>query len=130
MRNYNKVVRKGPPTRQPRAYMQKNLREGRWHILTSPLTRDCRMWHNCEKYGNTQDLIKHQHIYEARYWDKRGYTYGFSDGEELNWRCTSCNQIAPEGLTAIYVMMDWDRSTREISEATTYNYAIYDEAEF
>jgi len=99
------------PSRQPRAYMQKNLREGRWHILTSPLTRDCRIWHNCEKYGNTQDLVKHTHIHEARYTDH---------GESLDgtpaWRCWSCSQIAPEGIQGMYVMMDWERATREIGE--------------
>lgn len=102
------------PTRQPRAYMQKNLREGRWHILTSPLTRDCRLWHNCEQYGNTQDLVKHRHIHEARYLPHRDWPV---DSPDLQWRCVECNQVAPDGLVAVYVMLDWKRSTDEISEA-------------
>lgn len=118
------------PSRQPRAYMQKNMREGRWHILTSPLTRDCRMWHNCEKYGNIQDLVKHKHIHEAKYWDERGYTRDFADEARLAWRCVECNQEAPEGLTGIYVMMDWDRSTREISESTQYSEGEFSEVPF
>lgn len=107
--------KKYKPSRQPRAYMQKNLREGRWHILTSPLTRDCRIWHNCEKYGNTQDLVKHQHIHEAHYWDSSTIA-----GNEIDiaWRCVECNLVAPEGIQGMYIMMDWDRATREVSENT------------
>lgn len=111
MREYKKYT----PSRQPRAYMQKNLREGRWHILTSPLTRDCRIWHNCEKYGNTQELIKHTHIHEAHYWDSINRV---GDRVDLAWRCVECNLVAPEGIQGMYVMMDWDRSTREIGENT------------
>jgi hypothetical protein len=119
MRNYDPdemchEFKKYQPSRQPRAYMQKNLREGRWHILTSPLTRDCRIWHNCEQYGNTQDLVKHRHIHEARY--GTGH-YAPQKEVALAWRCGQCNLIAPEGIQGMYVMMDWDRATKEISEA-------------
>ncbi len=103
-------------TRQPQSYMAMLQREGRWQILKSKLSKDIRMWHNCDDYGD-EELVKHRTIYTVDYADFEA----FEDGHDFNptWRCSMCGTTAPEGLTGIYVMLDWDRATDEIANATT-----------
>ena len=97
--------------RQPQSYMAMLKREGRWRILKSKLSKDIRMWHNCDDYGN-KELVKHRTIYTVNYMD-----YEFFGDEEFNptWCCSMCGKTAPEGLTGLYVMLDWDRATNEIA---------------
>jgi hypothetical protein len=99
---------------QPRAYMQMLKREGRFRILKSSLTKDIRLWHNCEEYKD-QDLQKHRTIYEVHYGDYKNYPV---DPEACMWQCTMCGAEAPEGLAGVYIMLDWDRATDEIAVAS------------
>ncbi|KKN92459.1 hypothetical protein LCGC14_0209500 [marine sediment metagenome] len=101
-------------THQPRAYMQMLMREGRFRLLKSALSKDVRIWHNCDDYGD-EELVKHRTIYECRYGAWRSFD---SSPDEQGWRCTMCNALSPEGLTGAYIMLDWDRSTNEIADAS------------
>ena len=88
-------------------------REGRFRLLKSKLSKDIRIWHNCDTYGD-DELVKQRTIYEVRYGNWTGWD---SNPDENGWRCTMCNSTAPEGLTGAYIMMDWDRATNEVAEA-------------
>lgn len=100
-------------TYQPRAYMAMLKREGRFRILKSKLSKDIRMWHNCDDYAD-EELVKHRTIYTVNY-----AHYDFFDDEDFNptWSCSMCGKTAPEGLTGLYVMLDWERATNEIANA-------------
>jgi hypothetical protein len=87
-------------------------REGRFRLLKSKLSKDVRIWHNCEAFGD-EELVKHRTIYECRYGDWEQFD---PRPDERGWRCTMCNALSPEGLTGVYIMLDWDRATTEIAD--------------
>ncbi len=94
-------------TYQPRAYMKMLKREGTFRILKSSLSKDIRIWHNCEQFEG-KDLIKNDTIYQVRYWH---YNDGFA------WKCSCCSEQPPEGLLGAYIMLDWKRATDEVASA-------------
>lgn len=108
---------KKEPTHQPRAYMSMLKREGRFRLLRSKLSKDARIWHNCDQYGDCE-LVKNRTIWEVMYGEswKRNQEGGF----DLRWRCSMCGEESPEGLTGLYIMLDWDRATKEIAEWTQW----------
>jgi hypothetical protein len=89
-------------------------REGRFRLLKSKLSKDVRIWHNCETYGDAE-LVKHRTVYVCQYGDWEQFD---SSPDEHGWRCTMCNALSPEGLTGIYIMLDWDRATNEIANVS------------
>lgn len=101
--------------RQPAAYAQMLKREGRFRILKSKLSKDIRIWHNCDDYGD-EPLDKNRTIYEVRYETDCSYELGTPE-HEAHWRCTMCGEAPPEGLTGAYIMLDWERATDEVANA-------------
>ena len=96
--------------RQPQSYTTILKREGRFRLLRSPLKKDdVRIWHNCDQFEH-KELVKNETIFPVR--------YGDWDDTSGGWGCTWCGEPAPEGLTGLYIMLDWERATREIAETT------------
>jgi hypothetical protein len=86
-------------------------REGRFRLLKSKLSKDVRIWHNCKDFGDAE-LVKNKTLYEVHYGD----WLSWDEVEDApTWQCTQCRAVAPEGLVGAYIMLDWDRATREIS---------------
>ena len=99
--------------RQPQSYTTILKREGRFRLLRSPLKKtDVRIWHNCDHYGD-EELKKNSTIYEVRY-----CVYSKENPSQIIWGCTLCGEPSPENLTGLYIMLDWERATREIAETT------------
>lgn len=107
---------------QPRGYMQMLKREGRFRLLKSNLSKDIRVWHNCESYGD-RELEKNKTIWQV--------DYGNWYGGEVRWNCTMCGEDCPEGIAGLYIMLDWDRATEAIANATDTSgeWTHFDEAE-
>lgn len=88
-------------------------REGRFRILKSKLSKDIRVWHNCEDYGDAE-LDKGKTIFECAYGDWETWE---EEEWDPQWRCNMCQKVVPEALAGAYIMLDWKRATNEIADA-------------
>jgi hypothetical protein len=111
---------------QPRAYMSMLKREGRFRLLKSKLSKDIRIWHNCKDYGDA-DLEKGKTIFEVRYGDWQSWD---EVEDEPCWTCTQCQEEAPEGLVGVYIMLDWDRATKEVADVAEWGRDSFRELAF
>jgi hypothetical protein len=89
-------------------YGDVKLQIERWYIIQMALTEPChRMWHRCHTASDDPSLYPVEFTYR---------NWRIHDDPKFNpqWCCLCCLKIADPGLVGAYILLESDKTSREV----------------